>query len=63
LLLDNVSEESEESIICYSECANYYLLPPAMGRHLFVVLGTIIQAGFGWMPLGKTKICPKEMEK
>jgi hypothetical protein len=27
-----------------------------------VVLGTIIQAGFGWIPLEETKICPKEME-
>ena len=34
-----------------------------MGRHLYVVLGTIIQAGFGWIPLEETKICSKEMEK
>jgi hypothetical protein len=33
-----------------------------MGRHLYVVLGTIIQAGFGWIPLEETKTCPKEME-
>jgi hypothetical protein len=36
--------------------------PPAVGGHLYVVLGTSTQV-VGVLLLEETKICPEEMEK